>query len=344
MNDYLCPSCGLPISEAAFASGICPCCEHSFLEPFSAPVVQLEPMVPVPLSIPQTPPTENKKRFLGVVVVWAVALVVGVGLGLGFWYFFDQPLEFVEVAQKEQTPPTTISPLPDTQPQTQPVTPEKEILPAPRVVEEQRPEPVAVAPKPMPLPPPKVEIIDPVETPEKKLNDPNGEAEVLSLNGMEQLVLTGKIKVLRIGPLNGKALLDATGLDVEEIVFTGALSGSSEVKVNAPNGKVRVTKQINGAAKLRIYAPDGEVTFAGEEEATLTEGSLVELTAKRVDIQSLMNGGTRVEVTLTTGGSLRTGVMDGGATVRYRAAVGNQSELKIETGELRGGASVKPAK
>lgn len=36
--------------------------------------------------------------------------------------------------------------------------------------------------------------------------------------------------------------------------------------------------------------------------------------------------------------------MDEGATVEYRAAGGNADELTIETGDLRGGAKVVPAK
>jgi len=192
--------------------------------------------------------------------------------------------------------------------------------------------------------PAKAEIIDAAETPERKLDNPNGSAEVLDINGTDRLMLTGKIKSLKIGSVNGEAVIDATRLEAEEIILAGSLNGSTSIKLNTSGGKVRIVRQVGGAVRLSIHAPGGEVLFAGEEDAGLTGGSMIDVTAKRLDIQCLMNGGTKLDATLATGGSLRTGLMDGGAAVRYKPASGNDSDLQIETGELRGGASVKAAK
>ena len=140
------------------------------------------------------------------------------------------------------------------------------------------------------------------------------------------------------------AVIDATRLEAEEIILAGSLNGSTSIKLNTSGGKVRIVRQVGGAVRLSIHAPGGEVLFTGEEDAGLTGGSMIDVTAKRLDVQCLMNGGTKLDATLTKGGSLRTGLMDGGATVRYKPASGNDSDLRIETGELRGGSSVKPAK
>lgn len=350
MSEQTCPACGLPVSAAAIGGGRCPCCEHSFLEPSAAPTAPASPPVAQTPIEPQSEPASHRNRvLLGV----AACVVVVIGL-IGTWRLLKEPVEPNEFAGTVPTAPPVPAGRPslETTPGGERFPPVREVAPAPRPVNGRRPDGIAIQPAPIPVAPePRakpearmVEFINVFETPERKLNNPTGTAEVLELNAKDRLVLTGKVKVLKIGLVDGEAVLDASGLDVEEIVFTENVNGSAVVKLNAPGGRVRITRQINGSARLTIHAPGGEVVFAGEDDACLNGGSVVAVTAKRVDIQCLMNGGTRVEATLTSGGSLRTRVMDGGAAVRYKPSAGNETELKIETGELRGGATVRPTK
>jgi len=350
MRERQCPACGLEVSEAAFDRGTCPCCEHSFLEPVAAPIPPApSPVVAQPIGPRSNSPSSRNRFLVGV----AVAAVTVSGM-VGVWQLLKRPVRPDEVAEVAATPPQPSAGLVPVgfDPEVRRVPPVREIAPAPRPANGQHRDAVAVQPAAVPLAPAprakadavKVELVSVFDTPEKKLNNPTGTAEVLELSGTDHLVLTGKVKVLKIGQVNGEAVLDAAGLDVEEIVFTENVNGSAVVKLNAPGGKVRITRQINGSARLTIHAPGGDVVFSGDDDAGLTGGSVVAVTAKRVEIQCLMNGGTKVEATLTAGGSLRTRVMDGGAAVRYKPASADQTELKIETGELRGGATVQPGK
>src|SRR5262249_18421787 len=70
-----------------------------------------------------------------------------------------------------------------------------------------------------------------------KLDSPNGDYLVRGLNRGASAKLTGKVRTLRIGELNG-GHLDASGLTAKTVIFGQAINNGSTVKVNAPNGTV----------------------------------------------------------------------------------------------------------
>jgi hypothetical protein len=187
-----------------------------------------------------------------------------------------------------------------------------------------------------------VEFVGPFDGPNRAFDLPNGTVEVGDLNGDERLTLAGKVKTLRVGGLNGEVVLDASKLEASEVVIGGDINGGTVLKLNAPGGRVVIAGSVNGSAKLTIHAPGGEVVVEGEG-ANVTGGTVVVVTARRVDLRALVNGGARVEATLTAGGSLRAARMDGGAAVRYKPAKAGGPAPVVETGDLRGGATVKPA-
>src|SRR4029453_13960969 len=130
-----------------------------------------------------------------------------------------------------------------------PPLPEPEPKPAPREVGPPRPNPwIIVPPKPV-VPPPKLVAppkpgptvrIDPKEVREKQINNPLATLLVPDLTRDDRLTLTGKARVLRIGSVSGKAVLDASGLEAEEVVISGDLGDTAVVKLNAPNGTVTI--------------------------------------------------------------------------------------------------------
>jgi hypothetical protein len=275
-------------------------------------------------------------------VAWLTAVVLVISTGI-LAYRLVTPAGEGEVTNSESAHPVFVPPK-DTPQTTPPKAPAVAIAPMPHeplVVPPTRPTELAVAPNPRPKPAPRVEIVGAFDGPNRVFDLPDGTVEVTDLDGGDKLALTGKVKTLRIGALNGEAVLDASQLGAEEIVLAGDINGSTVLKVSAPGGKVVIAGSVNGSAKLTIHAPGGEVVVAGEN-ANVTGGTTLVITAKRADFRALLNGGTRVDVTLTVGGSLRTAKMDGGATVRYKPTSTADPVPAIETGELRGGATVKP--
>jgi hypothetical protein len=337
---FHCPHCELPLSPQAIDAGGCPCCGLS-LSPPSGATVPVAEQVPAQAPLAEgVLPESGRLRFPArLVAVWFTAAVLVIGTGV-LAYWLASPAGEGEVTNSEPPAPVQAPPK-----DTPPKAPAVAIAPPPHeptVVTPPLPTEVAVAPEPRPKPAPRVEIVGAFDGPKRAFNLPNGTVEVTDLDGEDKLALTGKVKTLRIGALNGEAVLDASQLDAEEIVLAGDINGSTVLKVSAPNGRVVIAGSVNGSARLTIQAPGGEVVVAGEN-ANLTGGTTMVITAKRADFRALLNGGTRVDVTLTSGGSLRTAKMDGGATVRYKPASTTDPVSTIETGELRGGATVKPA-
>ncbi len=337
MDDIACPGCRMPISARAVAFGECPCCGHSFREPPTAVVPPSVADTP-PVTPPVTPPAPSTKRR-----VWPLAVATTAGVlilgGVGVVALLPPAVPAPTEQARQPSLPPVLPPPPSTKPAPTPPT-AREALPPPRVADPEPP-PEPVKPVPIPKPEPvKVITIDPAAG-DRKLDAPDGIAEILPLDGDTRLTLTGRVKVLRVGAVNGNTLLDTTGLVADEVVFVGDLNGSPTITVKA-GVRVRVEKVVEGAVNLTADAGGGEIVFA--EKGEVRGGAVLALTAKRVDAQALIGGGAKVGVTLTSGGSLRTRLMGEGATVEYKAACGNADKLTIETGELRGGAKVVPAK
>lgn len=128
------------------------------------------------------------------------------------------PISTEQAREPNVTP--VLPPPPSTKPAPTPPT-AREALPPPRVADADPP-PQPVKPAPMPEPGPvKVITIDPAAG-DRKLDAPDGIAEILPIDGDTRLTLTKRVKVLRVGSVGGHTLLDTTGLLAEEVVAAAA--------------------------------------------------------------------------------------------------------------------------
>jgi hypothetical protein len=196
--------------------------------------------------------------------------------------------------------------------------------PKPEPIEVPPPKPKPVDPPPV-VPPPKPKPVEPVkpgpvvridakEVREKQLDNPHGIATVSDMTREDRLTLTGRVKVLKIGSVTGKATLDASGLEAEQIVITGDVTDGAAVKVNAPNGKVTISGHVAGSAKLTVNAPGGDV-FLAEKSGRFAGKSVVTVTAKRMEVLGVMSGDAVLNVSLTGGGAVTVGMMEDKAVV-----------------------------
>ena len=310
MTTLTCPKCRQGLPDEALDAGQCHLCGF----PLDGPVV---------LGTPGA--RAGGTRLL--LAAGGAVLVVAVVAGFVYYDRADasrtQPAtELAALTSPEPASPVRhVAPLPH-----EPKLPDA--IPAP--VEPPRP----VGPRPVGV----VMKVDPRIAPKRHFDHPDDTAALPDLNTGDRVTLTGRVRVLRLGSVNGKGALDASGLVAEEVVITGDLNGEALVLVNAPNGKVTVGGYVIGAAKLTIVAPGGEVVVA--HTGRVTGGATMTVTAKRLEVNCPLSGGAKVNVTLTAGGSLKLTRAEEGATVTYKKAAASDPPPTIAKGELHGGAKV----
>ena len=310
MTTLTCPKCRQGLPDDALDAGQCHLCGF----PLDGPVV---------LGTPDTSAGGTRLLLAAGGTVLVVAAVAG-------FVYYDR-------ADASRTQPATeLAAL--TSPE--PASPVRHVAPLPH-------EPKLPDAIPAPVEPPRqvgprpvgvVMKVDPKIAPQRHFDHPDDTAALPDLNSGDRVTLTGRVRVLRLGSVNGKGALDASGLVAEEVVITGDLNGEALVLVNAPNGKVTVGGYVIGAAKLTIVAPGGEVVVA--HTGRVTGGATMTVTAKRLEVNCPLSGGAKVAVTLTAGGSLKLTRAEEGATVTYRRAAPTDPAPTIEKGELHGGAKV----
>ena len=331
MADPSCPSCGLPLSDAAFAAGSCPCCDFRFAEEPVAVEAPVEASIGPALPIAAVAaPERGRRRPMLAGAGMGTAFACGIAAGYFLFARTEQPA-IPSVPEVALIAPDKPKPLPDPIPQaTTPLPPAVAAMP---LVE---PKPVAV------LPPPKPILIDPLDNAERKLDAPDGLAEVVDLNGDDRIVLMGRIKVLKLNAVNGSVQLDASGLEAEEIILAGDINGNCALKFGARNGRVTIRGAVVGSCRVTVDAPGGSVTLI--EGGRIGGGATATLTAKTVDAKGIIDEGAKVSAILTSGGTIRVASMDGGAVVTYKRSAPADPAPLVETGDLRGGTRVVEAK
>jgi hypothetical protein len=355
MTTLTCPKCRQGMPDEALDVGQCPACGF----PLDGPVVLA------------APGARSEPRW-GLIAT--VVLLIGAGAGFSYAYFStseadaNRPPEEVAAGPAVEAPIVParhIAPFPHepkradsgpnnpTGPPTDPpgmgdkgqppvppvpgpgeVEPPKLPVPVPPVVEP----PKKVGPRPIGV----VMRVDPKVAAARHFDHPDDTAAVPDLNTGHRVVLTGKVRVLRLGSVLGKGVLDASGLVAEEVVITGDLNNEAQVLVNAPQGKVTVGGYVAGAAKLTVLAPGGELVIA--PSGRVAGGATVTATTKRLNVMCPLSGAAKVNVTLTAAGFLKWKLAEEGATITYKQAAANDPPPTIERGELRGGAKVIPGK
>jgi len=254
--------------------------------------------------------------------------------------------------------------------------PEPVAVSEPKPVGRQAQQPTVASPappKPTPAPSPteaapanpQAENLSPVENATKKIaivpiEPPMGEFPVqvirldegeeefvlTKVDGHENLVLTGKVKLLIIEEVNGDAQVDAGKLQVERIVMQRGTNGRAKVKLAVPGGDVEIQGMINGESRVEIDAPGGIIRFAKSRQDRPEGGQIngvtqLRITAREIVFESDIGGASRIEVNLTKHGKLRFAKLDGGATLTIRKAAAADPNPVIEQGTVLGGAKVK---
>lgn len=324
MISLSCPKCRQALADDALDAGACPLCGF----PLDGPVL---------LSAPSR--SRTWVLLLGVVSLLALA-------GVGYAIFTpDAPSE---PNRQQPTAEVAVAPQPSVEAPALPVRqvapPPREVKPAPADSGDTNGQPVApVEPKREgPRPVGVAMPVNPKVAPKRHFDHPDDTATVCDLRTGDHVVLTGRVRILKLGSVSGKAVLDASGLVAEEVFIGGDLSGESQVLVCAPNGPVAVNGFVSGAAKLTIAAPGGSVTFAGA--LRVSSGAQVTATAKSFEVKCPMSDGARATVTLTAGGVLKIARMEDGAVVSYRKANANDPPPIVEKGLIRDRAQVVEAK
>ena len=312
MTTLKCPKCRLHAPDDALDAGQCPACGF----PLDGPLVL------------DTAASGTR--------MWPFLLgsVFGAAVGAtGYALVRDHPAPPLEpqheLAQTNPTPPQ-VPPSAPVANAPKPRSPEQSLPDAPPSEE-----PKKGAPRPLGV----VMKVDPKIAPKRHFDQPDDTAALPDLNTSDRVVLTGRVRGLRIGSVNGNGEIDASGLVAEEVVITGDLNGGAVVVLNAPNGKVALGGHIGGAAKLTVTAAGGEVVLLAAA-GRVTGGATATITAKRLDLAGKVRGQAKLNATLTTGGALNFASVEENATVTYQRGAATDPPLRVQIGAIGDGAKV----
>jgi hypothetical protein len=218
------------MADAALDLGQCPACGF----PLDGPVI----LVPAGVGA-------GSSRLLPATLIFAALA----GSGATGYFLLDRPAEtptpveqeFVELPEPAPVMPVTyVAPYPhaakQTPEQVDPVVMDDKGQPG------DVPPPKRVGPRPVPV----VMKVDPKVAAVRHFDHPDDIAALPDLNTPDKVVLTGRVRALRIGSVHGKGSIDASKLIAEEVIITGDLSNEAAVTVNAPGGKVTVMGFVFG--------------------------------------------------------------------------------------------------
>jgi hypothetical protein len=197
---------------------------------------------------------------------------------------------------------------------------------------EQAPAP-RFAPEPAPPPRPAPDVV--------RVDRPDGLYRLDRLTDGRKVRLVGEAETLVVAGLDGGAVLDASGLAVRDVLFTGPVGGGSTAVVRtAADGGVLFRDGVDGRSRVTIQA--GFVAFMdppgkNQPAARVAGGSRVEVTARGAYFGGLITGpGTRVAVTLTAPGRLQFAAVDGAAELVYRTERPSDPPPRVTRGQVRG--------
>ena len=325
LNVVPCPVCGLRGDEAVGGTGI-PACDDA------EPMHDRAWVIPEPKNVPVSP-EPAKSRFL-------VGFLTGVAVALGgvfAWPFL------VGRAVPDIGEPSTETP-------TQQLTREVALAPAPREVFTSLRIPAPSVPeviaKPAEMPEPAPRNPFRPEAPRAIVLD---RAQHYSPNVPPGSTVTvrGWVKTLIVKDLEGGAVLDCSALEAEQVIVIGKIEGGSRLAVRAPGGTVAFRSKIDGRSQVIVRAPGGTVTFEtptgmGRDGSRIDGGSEVDIQAKAVGFRGLIAGAkTKVNVTLSAGGTLAFAEIDGTARLEYSKLDPDDAKPQVVKGRIGAMAIVK---
>ena len=262
MNSAPCPGCGLPRQAEQVGVVPCPVCEYGACDP--APDV----VAPAPPSLDPTRElaTAPRKPMSVTPLAFAAGVVVGVLAVLG-WQAYSTARESVATtntltATTEERKAEPALPPPPVPPKPLEVAP-----PPPRIY-------VAVAPPPhLPFRPPPARVT--------QVDHPNAEYTPLVRPGAT-VTLKGRAKRLKVPALEAGAVLDASELEVEDVIVFGKIDGGSRLRIGSVHKRVTFQAKIDGRSTVEVVAPTAMVMFLdvkGRDVTGIAGGSVVRVTA-----------------------------------------------------------------
>ena len=152
------------------------------------------------------------------------------------------------------------------------------------------------------------------------LRDDKGGFRLTRIDGLSMVKLIGKASRVAIEEVNGLAIIHLGALVTPHIEFLNSINGNPQLVLNSPDGLVEFNGKVCGSATLTINAPNGRVIFHADDkgQAKVQGGAIIHIIAKSVDLAAGLDEGAKVHVTLTRGGSLHHGRLDGGSNLTYR--------------------------
>jgi hypothetical protein len=117
-----------------------------------------------------------------------------------------------------------------------------------------------------------------------KINDPDGEFTVETLNRGKEIILLGKVKTLKIAGANEGAILNACEFEAQDIILTGNINGAAKILLgkaqtihiaDVNNGslidasasaahRIVLAGNINSGSSVKLHAPEGTIEINGE--------------------------------------------------------------------------------
>jgi hypothetical protein len=329
----------MPITASEAEGGKCPVCGAAV--DASEAEVQAE-LAEANAPAPTPEPLQRSHR-----AAWV--LLGGLVLFAGAWALvvhFNAP----RPPKPEVLPPAAAAPVeprPALPPELEgePLTPKVRELAAKAAAAERREAPVSAIEQKEPLAPgPKMDV----SGGEAKLTEnADGSFTVSALDGKTRVKLSGQIGTLRVSKLDGTAMLDATKLKAQEVIFDGEVTGRAQAKIVSHGASVRMNGNLGGQSQVLVNAAEGTV-IVGAEDGTagrISENARLTVTAKNVTIGGTIDGEkTRVKVTLSSGGSLRFTELAGEARMEVRKGKKTDPEPRIDAGTIAPTAKYTPPK
>ena len=343
-----CPHCKLPLTRDESREPLCPVCGEPLYdaEPISDDLLDVHSFdddIAEDTSPDESPaeavddrqgPAETMSRIGLAVAIALMLLMLTAGIVLTSVFSGGQDDRDPPLARKNRPAAVMLEPLSATRPGDKD-SPGKQADPAiqgedPKDI----PDPVAEVPPDQDL--------GPERNANVAIKAPHGKHTVAAVTANNSFKLSGTVKKLVIGGVHGQGVLTTEKLTAEEVVVTGSVNGSGALKLNVPGGSVKFLSPLDGAARVRINAPGGKVTFGPVDKSRYGGGIIVgsanvSIVARDVDLRGVVDGGSRVLVTLTEGGSLRFSMIAGGARVQYRKAKPEDPEPRIDRGRVIAG-------
>ena len=318
MNSVPCPGCGLPRQAEHVGVVPCPVCEYGARDPTPDVVAPAPPRLDPTRELATAP----RKPMSVTPVAFAAGVVVGVLAVLG-WQAYSTARESVTTntltATTEERKAEPVPPVPPKP---------REVAPPPRIF-------VAVAPPPhLPFRPPPARVT--------QVDHPNAEYPPLVPPGAT-VTLKGRAKRLKVPALEGGAVLDASELEVEDVIVVGKIDGGSRLRV-AAHKRVTFQAKIDGRSTVEVIAPTATVMFLdvkGRDVTGIAGGSVVRVTAHVTSFLGHIRGAdTVVTVTVARGGSVGFVEIDGPARFEYRKAAPADPDPVLSRGKVGAAATV----